>query len=157
MGYRGTQKGFFLPSMVFVVINLCLPLGCPVANHSCAQLETPDVSMDSYTEQLTAVRIHKQSDWLLLRFISRMIDCCWHNSCQRRKWWLTNDRAGSAVREITSALCEATRQSSLCLSQCLFTATLNHCRTDNTGKKKKKTSNKHILHYTQNSLSSAHT
>lgn len=114
-----------------------MPPGCPVMwcpSYSCDQLETPDVSVHSYTEQLTAVQIHKQGDWLLLGFISCMIDCCWHNSCQRRKWWLTNDRAGSAVREITSALGEATRQSSLCLSQCLFTATLNQCRTDNTAK-----------------------
>lgn len=107
--------------------------------------------MDSYAEQPTAVWIHKPSDWLLLRFIKCVIDRCWHNSCQRRKWRLTNDSAGSAVWEITSALCEATRQSSLCLSQCLFTATLNHCRTDNAGqkgkkknKKRKKTSNKYI-------------
>lgn len=110
--------------------------------YSCAQPDAPDAWMDSYAQQLTAVWIHKPSDWLLLRFINCVIDRCWHNSCQRRKWRLTNDSAGSAVWEITSALCEATRQSSLCLSQCLFTATLNHCRTDNAGKKKREAKGK---------------
>lgn len=100
-------------------------------SYSCAQPDAPTAWMDSNAEQQTAVWIHKPSDWLLLRFIKCVIDRCWHNSCQRRKCRLTNDSAGSAVWEITSALCEATRQSSLCLSQCLFTATLNHCRTDN--------------------------
>lgn len=80
----------------------------------------------------TAVWLHKQADRLQLGFISCLIDYCWHNSCQWRERRLTNDRAGSAVREITSTLSEATQQSSLHLSQCLFTATLNHCPTDNT-------------------------
>lgn len=82
----------------------------------------------------TAVWLHKQADRLQLGFISCLIDYYWHNSCQWREWWLTNDSAGSAVREITSTLSEATQQSSLRLSQCLFTATLNHCPTDNTDK-----------------------
>lgn len=86
---------------VLVVINLCLPPGCPVTRHSCDQLEQPDVSMDSYAERLTAVQIHKQGDWLRLGFISCVIDCCWHDSCQWRKWLLTNDRVVLAAREIT--------------------------------------------------------
>lgn len=81
--------------LVFVAINLCLPPGHPVTSYSCDLLEVPDVTIGSCTEQLTAVRIHKQGDWLLLRFISYVIDCCWHNSCQWCKWWLTNDRVGS--------------------------------------------------------------
>lgn len=80
----------------------------------------------------TAVWLHKQADRLQLGFISCLIDYCWHNSCQWCERRLTNDRAGSAVREITSTLSEATQQSSLHLSQCLFTATLNHCPIDNT-------------------------
>lgn len=96
---------------VFVII-FCLPSGCPVVRYSCDQLKRPHVSMDSYTEPLTAVPIHKRCDWLRLRFIIFVIDCCWHNSCQQRKWWLTNDRVKLATREITSPLCEAKRQSS---------------------------------------------
>lgn len=84
--------------------------------------------------ELTAVWLHKQADRLQLGFISCLIDYCWHNSCHWRKWWLTNDRAGSVVREITLTFSEATRQSSLYLSQCLFTATFNHCPTYNTDK-----------------------
>lgn len=83
-----------------------------LSRYSCDLLEAPDVLIDSYTERSTAVRIHKQGDWLQLEFISCVIDCCWHNSCQRRKWRLTNGGAGLAAREITSALCEAIRQSS---------------------------------------------
>jgi len=109
--------------------------------YSCDQLEPP---MDSHTERLTAVRIHKQGNWLRLGFISRVIDCCWHKSCQRRKWWLTNDRVESAAREITSALLflslskpPGNHATSPRLSQCLFyffiffTATLDQCQTDN--------------------------
>lgn len=84
--------------------------------------------------ETTAVWLHKQADRLQLGFISCLIDYCWHNSCQWRERRLTNDSAGSAVREITSTLSEATQQSSLHLSQCFFTATLNHCPTDNTDK-----------------------
>lgn len=109
--------------------------------------------MDSYAERSTAVRIHKQGDWLQLGFISCVIDCCWHNSCQRRKWWLTNDRVELAAREITSALCEATRQSShipVSFSVPFFTATLNHCHADNTDD-----SHKHI-HGTRRIASPTH-
>lgn len=128
------NTAFFFPVRYLFVNNICLPPGSPVASYLCKQLESPDVSVNSSAEQSTAVWVHKQADQLQLRFISCMIDYCWHNSCQRRKWWLTNDSAGSVVREITSALCEATQQSSLCLSLCIFTATLNHCPTDNTAK-----------------------
>lgn len=44
------------------MINLLLPPGCPAASYPCDWLELPDVSMDSYTERLTAVRIHQQGN-----------------------------------------------------------------------------------------------
>lgn len=94
-----------------------------------------DVSVDSCVEQLTA-QIHKHSHWLQSWFVSCMIDCGCHNSCQRWKWWLTNDSVELAEGEITrlSAKPPDNHPTSPCLSHYLFTATLNHCQTDNTDK-----------------------
>lgn len=127
------RHNFFL---VRYLLRLISYLQGVLSLYSCDQLEPPDVTMDSYAERLTAVRIHKQGDWLRLGFISCVIDCCWHNSCQWRKWQLTNDelswRRGKLPR--LSAKPPGNHPTSLCLSQCLFTATLNHCQTDNTAK-----------------------
>lgn len=69
--FHGFPRGLFMFCVkrsplfsceVFVVINLCLTPGRPAVWYSCDQLEPPDVSMDSCTERLTAVWIHKQGD-----------------------------------------------------------------------------------------------
>lgn len=95
-----------------VLINLCLPPGWFAAGFSCDCLELPDVSMDSSVEQSTPVWIYTPGSWWQGRFRSCTIDFARHNSCQRCKWWQTNDGAELTVREITWTLCKATQQSS---------------------------------------------